>query len=219
MQDRIDPKILASWMKLTTPEVLSSNLIRASLFLVAWELLKNSLIKRLRDFFASEFRQGEWLVSEAYRTKVLSLDKDALTASCLWFKDMGALTDEDMSKVRKARTYRNAIAHDLPNFLGSFDREIEDEQLLGVQELLVKVDRWWLREFEIPTDPEFAGQDIPDEEISSGNMLMLSLILDVLSGNHAYRDFLEQAYGRTEGADAKNSTPPPPSSPSEGLDR
>jgi len=63
---------------------------------------------------------------------------------------------------------------------------------LNVQELLIKVDRWWIREIEIPTNPDFDDQEIDEDEISSGNMLLLSLIFDVVSGKQEYREFLEK---------------------------
>lgn len=203
MPEQIDPKVEAVWLKLTTPEVLSSNLIRAALFLVAWELLKGSLIDRLRRFFATEFRDGVWQVSDAYKAEVLALDKDKLTASSLWFKNMEALTDDDIQTLREARRYRNSIAHDLPQLLGSFDRESQTDQLTKVKELLVKVDRWWIRNVEIATDPNYVGKYIPDDEISSGSMLMLGLIFDVLKGDHSYRDFLEKSSDEA----AANPTP------------
>lgn len=212
MPEQVDPKVKAVWLKLTTPEVLGSNLIRAALFLVAWELLKGSLVGKLRGFFATEYEDGEWQVSEAYKAKVLALHKSPLMASCLWFKEVGALTDDDLQKVEEARKYRNAIAHSLPNFLGSFDREIEDDQLAKVQELLVKVDRWWIRNIELDADPDYADKDIPDDEIFSGNMLILRLIFVVLAGDSTYRDFLEQLSNEAapEQAKAKAAANPAP---------
>jgi hypothetical protein len=196
----IDPKIRASWLKLATPEILGGNLIRASLFLIAWEILKSSIVDKPLGFFATALNGGKRQPSTRYKEAVLSLHKDVLMASCLWFKSMEALTDDDIRKLQEAREYRNQIAHNLLEFLGSFDKEIEDKQLELVQVLLVKVDRWWVREIEIPTNPDFDGQDIRDEEISSGNMLMLAMIFDVLSGKQDYLELLRnlEAPGRGE---------------------
>ena len=191
-EHQVDPSVKAAWVKLTTPEILITNLIRASLFLVAWEMLKGSIINKPLGFFATEFRDGEWQASPKYKTAVLALHKNPLTASFLWFKEMGAFAEEDLQKFQAAREYRNGIAHNLPTFLGSFDRDLEDKQLLNVQELLIKVDRWWIREIEIPTNPDFDDQEIDEDEISSGNMLLLSLIFDVVSGKQEYREFLEK---------------------------
>lgn len=188
----IDPKIKASWVKLTTPEILISNLISASLFLVAWETLKGSILDKPLGFFARELRDGEWQASPKYKETVLALHKNQLTASFLWFKSMEAFTEDDLQKFNEAREYRNALAHNLPKFLGSFDRELEDKQLLAVQDLLVKVDRWWIKNIEIPTNPDFDGQEIDENEISSGNILLLNLIFDVVSGKQDYREFLEK---------------------------
>ena len=189
----VDPKVRASWLKIATPEVLGANLIKASLFLVAWEVLKNSIIGKPLGFFSTEFEGDNFQPkpSVKYKEVVLSLDKNVLMASCLWFKSMEALTDDDIRKLQEAREYRNQIAHNLLEFLGSFDKDLEDEQLQVVQEILVKVDRWWIREIEIPTNPDFDGQNVPDEEISSGNMLMLAMIFDVVSGKQDYRELLE----------------------------
>jgi hypothetical protein len=192
LKQMIDPKVRASWLKLATPEILGGNLIRASLFLVAWEILKGSIIGKPLGFFATEFKDGNWQPSPKYKEVVLSLDRNVLMASCLWFKSMEALTDDDIRKLQEAREYRNQIAHNLLEFLGNYDKELEDKHLQVVQELLVKVDRWWVREIEIPTNPDFDGQEIPDEEISSGNMLVLAMIFDVVSGKQDYREFLEK---------------------------
>lgn len=57
------------WAKFLNPEVLRGNPIAASIFLAAYEMLRASVIERIRSFFSHEFRDGEWIASVDYRTE------------------------------------------------------------------------------------------------------------------------------------------------------
>jgi hypothetical protein len=85
------------WAKFLNPEVLRSNLIATSIFLAAYEMLRASVIERIRSFFIGGFEEGEWIVSDDYRAKCLSLDKSPLRASLLWLKQMSVIDDADIA--------------------------------------------------------------------------------------------------------------------------
>ena len=64
--------------------------------------------------------------------------------------------------------------------------------LARLYDLLVKIDRGYLREVEIATDPDLAGTDIADEAIVSGNMMFVNLLVQVASGadnGEVWREF------------------------------
>jgi hypothetical protein len=170
------------WAKFLNPEVLRSNLIVASIFLAAYEMLRASVIDRIRSFFSNEFRDGEWIANEDYQTKCLALDKSPLRASLLWLKQMSTIDDADIARVDRIREHRNELAHDLPKFLGTADAEVNVQLLVGIYELVAKIDRWWIREVDMTTDPDFDGREVADEDITSGNMLFIQMMLRIATG-------------------------------------
>lgn len=174
-----------SWAKFLNPESLRGNLIAASIFLTAYELLRTSVIDRIRDFFTYEFNEHGRVVSEDYKVKVLSLDKSPLRASLLWLKEMSAIGDTDIELVDEIRKHRNELAHDLPKFIATVDAEINVNLLESVYELLTKIDRWWIKEVDIPTNPDFDGQEVADDEIQSGMMLCMQMMLRIATDENA----------------------------------
>jgi hypothetical protein len=170
------------WAKFLNPEVLRGNLIVASIFLAIYEMLRTSVIDRIRDFFSHEFRDGEWIASEDYQTKCLALDKSPLRASLLWLKQMSAIDDADIARVDRIREHRNELAHDLPKFLGTADTEVNVQLLVGIYELVTKIDRWWIREFDMTTDPDLDGREVADEDITWGNMIFIQMMLRIATG-------------------------------------
>jgi hypothetical protein len=159
------------------PEELKTNLARASAFLAAYELLKSSIVNKPRGFF---------ILHHTYKTEVVSLKrKDRFRASCLWFLKLGAISEQDLRVIEDIRHHRNEIAHELPKYLMDAEYEVNMQLLESIAYLLGKVDRRWIREIEIPTNPDFDGKEpenIPDHEINSGSMLAIDLILKIIHG-------------------------------------
>ncbi len=175
-------RALRGWAKLLNPEALRGNLVAASLFLAAYQVLKSSAIEGVRSFYSNEFKDGQWVPGENYRTKCLALDKSTLRASLLWLRQAAALDDADLALVDRIREHRNELAHELLRFLGTADAEVNVQLLAGIYELVAKIDRWWIREVEMATDPDFDGRQAADEDIASGNMLAIQVMLRVATG-------------------------------------
>lgn len=164
------------WEKFTTPEILQRNLLLASLYLSAYEILKSTLIQRPQEFFTRTFKDGKRILDAEYEV-VEKLHKSPLQASCLWFKDLGAITDQDIDKVHEFREHRNQLAHDLLPFLGDVDQEINLQHLRAIYDLLKKVDTWWVKEIELPCNPDYDEIEVSDEDIIPGSVLLISLLL------------------------------------------
>jgi hypothetical protein len=133
-----------NWDKFSNPESLKSNLITASLYLAAYEILRASVIDSIRDFFACEFNENGEAVHNKYQDKVLSLDKSPLRASLLWLKGMSAINESDVELIDNIRKHRNELAHDLPKFITNVNNKINVDLLGSIYELTAKVDRWWI---------------------------------------------------------------------------
>jgi hypothetical protein len=198
---------LEGYIKFLNPKVLRSNLIAVSLFLAAYETLRSSIITQLRGLFVKGFDQNGEIVDSDYQKKVLSRHKSPLRASLLWFKEMQAIGDEEIELVERVRLHRNDLAHDLPTFIATNEKDINIELIGGILDVVTKVDRWWIREVEIPTNPDFDETpvyDLDDSEIISGNMLFLQLSIRIATGEDdeseaMYRDFIEKAAERLAG--------------------
>ena len=101
---------------------LLHNLILCSLYLAAYELLKSSVIDHLKNFFSDCSQDGKRQLGQDYGKHVSVLNpKDSFHASCLWFKQNGALNDDDLAELERIRKHRNAIAHELPSFISAVE--------------------------------------------------------------------------------------------------
>jgi len=93
----------AKWERFLDPEVLRPNLILASIFIAAFEILKNSIMERLRDFYVSGFDENGLIIIPEYKTEVLSKDKSPTYASLKWLKESEAINDDDIEKFNKTK--------------------------------------------------------------------------------------------------------------------
>ncbi len=105
------------------PEVLRTKLITASMYLTAFELLKDGIIDRVKAFYITGFDENETEVSTAYNTEVLSLNKSHLYASLLWLKRQGAIDDDNLAAFESIKTCRNGVAHELQRIVAG-DTEV-----------------------------------------------------------------------------------------------
>ncbi len=190
-----------SWAKFLNPTSLKSNLIIASLFLAAYETLRNSAIEHIRGFFTNGFNQDGRIIDPKYKTDVLTRHKSPLGASLLWFREMNVIDDSDIALVDRIREHRNELAHDLPKFIATNDADIDVDLINSICQLVTIIDRWWVREVVIPTNPDFDDQDvdaIDDSEITSGNMMFLQLMIQIATGDAGdaekmYNQFIQMA--------------------------
>jgi hypothetical protein len=185
-----------SWDKFLNPELLKGNLIGASLFLAAYELLRSSIIDQLRDFYCLGFNEKGDIISPNYSKKVLSLAKSPLRASLLWLQEAQVLNDVDVEQVQRIRTHRNQLAHKLVRHITSVEAEIDVDLFAPMIELVAKIDVWWIRNVELDINPDFDGKEIPDSEIHSCRMICLQLMIHLALGKDSarfYDDFVKQA--------------------------
>jgi hypothetical protein len=165
-----------SFAKMSSPDVLQQNLIVAGLYLVAYELLRGVVVDHLRGFFSAAGIDGAH--DERHAARVLALyPKDVFQASCLWFRHQGAITDEDLAEIHAIRDHRNALAHELPSFIADGDRQLEASRLERIRHLIAKINFWWVREIEIPVNPDFDDRKTADEEIGLPLVAFLDLLL------------------------------------------
>jgi hypothetical protein len=167
----------ASWLKLLNPDSLKKSLIQTSLYITCWEMLKEAIIDQPRGFYSHEWKDGDMVPSPRYATEVLSLDRNVLMASAVWFKERDAISDSDIQTIRDLRSHRNEIAHELPKFIASTDSNVQLNFLNAILYLTQKIDKWWIQNIEIPTNPDFDGRQLSEQdlnEVSSMRMMFLA---------------------------------------------
>lgn len=177
------------WERFLDPDLVKPSLFLATMFITAFEILKNSTIDRLRNFYTNGWDETGPIISVEYQNRVLSRNKSALYASLDWLQESGALDSKDLEQYEKLKKTRNLLAHQLFEVVTGqveSNHEAHFEELL---ELLRKIEIWWVVNFEIATNPDFDEQHIDEASIVPGPILSLQMLIEVASGN---TELLEQ---------------------------
>src|SRR5947208_2127562 len=148
-----------NYNKLLSPELTKSILMAAALYLLTYELLKSSIIEEIKKFYFVGAGYANTTMQQKYANEVLSLDKSVFIASCKWLHNMEAIGHEDMQTILSLRELRNSIAHQLPDYLIDDNANITVNELTKIYAILAKIDSWWIRQVELPANPDFAHLD------------------------------------------------------------
>lgn len=193
----MDDDVRVSWERFLNPEILRTNLIVASLFITAFEMLKDSIIGRIRYFFTNGFDENGWIIDNKYKTEVLSKNKSPLYASLAWLKDMNVIDDNDIETFNKVKDCRNELAHEIVNFISKGPKNNPLPLFSKMIDFLHKIEKWWILNVEIPTNPDLDGVEISEEGIVPGQIMTLRLLLDIALGaenesKFCYNEFIKR---------------------------
>jgi hypothetical protein len=164
------------------PKAIRSNLVRAGLFLAAWELLKGEIIGQVRGFFLmtlGDEKPDPRLLTEYKKTVLSRHDRSVFLASLSWLVEAKALTEEQAKLARALKEYRDEVAHELPKLLLEPGCDIDVARIREAQSLIVVLGRFWGR-ITAETDPQFDGQEIEDTAIQSGIMMLMDVLVAAL---------------------------------------
>ena len=174
---------------------MQERLISASLYVMAFELLKESIVGRLRSFYMVGFDTDGDIIDERYDTAVLSRNKSPLYASLDWLVENEVIDKNDLQSFERIKTTRNSLAHELPSLvMGGADIK-HVERFQEVIALLRKIEVWWVVNLEIPTNSDLDGKEIDEEGIVPGPLLMIQMMLEVVSGNETLLNHYREASG------------------------
>jgi len=149
------------------------------------------VIERIRDFYVSGFNENGWIVMPEYKDNVLSKDKSPTYASLTWLKESEAINDNDIEKFNKIKGCRNLLAHEITKMLVEGLPPDFNERLNDMVALLDKIERWWIVNVEIPTNPDFDGkyEEIDESGIIPGPIMSLRMMIDVALGSDETANF------------------------------
>lgn len=197
----MDKKIKASWERVLHPETLKTNIITASIFSMAFEMLKKSIIEKIKDFFTNGFDENGEIVSQEYKEKVLSINKSPLYASLKWLQSMEAIDDDDLETFEYVKRCRNILAHEMLKFTSEGVNFNVTEAFEKMISLLRKVEIWWFENLEMAISPEIYPDDFDLDQVTPGPVWSLQMLIEVALGPEEeakkYYDYFVANRGKT----------------------
>ncbi len=175
-----DTKII--WERFLNPKPPETDLMVASLFITAFEMLQDSVVVRVKAFFTEDINNGEAVINKKYRTDVLTLDKSPLWASLQWLKQFKAIDDSDIEKLNVINAFRNRLVQDSPVFKTAGGKN--DPLLLFAQmpEVPSKIERWWMITVAAQPRLHFNDKKMNEAGIIRDKIMTLRLLAEIASG-------------------------------------
>ena len=171
------------WERFLDPDVVRPSLFMATMFITTFEILKDSIVTRIRDFYSDGFNENGQTVSPQYEAKVMSRNKSAVYASLNWLHESQAIDDEDLKIFERLKKTRNLVAHQLFEVVTGQAESNHTADFPVLVKLLRKIEVWWVVNVEVPTNPDFSEEEIDEQGIVPGAILSLQMLLEVATGN------------------------------------
>lgn len=172
-----------SWKNILDPDVLRPNLIAVSLYIAAFEILKTTIIEKLRDFYCFGWNENGAVIDPKYAKEVLSRNSSPVYASLDWLKEMKAINDDDIAAFNNLKECRNKFAHALTHMLMDGLSADFPERFAELIALVEKIGRWWVINVDMATDPEYSDREVKEEDVIPGQIVGLRLMMDVALGS------------------------------------
>ena len=150
-------KYFKDWMKFLDVDEVKFQLITASLYLTAYDLLIESIVQKIKDFYTNGFEENGWIVDDKYNVEVRGLyKKDIVIASLKWLRKNYVISENEIDQVKLFKEHRNELAHELSKMISDSDKQTKTEFVQEIRDLYFKIHKWWFVEFEMAIDPELA---------------------------------------------------------------
>jgi hypothetical protein len=161
----------------STSEDISDILGYAGLVLIAFELIKNLVIKPIKNFYADiAFAPGMPFVS--YENDVKALHKNEFEACLLYLQDkMQAIDTSDIRIIHALRTHRNVIAHELPICIKDLRIEEYAELLKATDKVLFKLSNYNTY-IELGADPMFKSLNFEWSSVQGNEHILYCGVLE-----------------------------------------
>lgn len=171
------------WEKFLDPDVVKPSLFLATMFITTFEILKDSVVDRIRDFYTTGFDQTGPIVGLDYQQKVASRNKNILYASLDWLREYEVINAHDLETFEKLKKTRNLLAHQLFDVVTGQVESDHEAQFEVLVELLRKIEVWWIINVELATDPDYDDREVDRDGIVPGAILSLQMLIQVATGN------------------------------------
>lgn len=171
------------WERFLDPAVVRPSLFLATMFITTFEILKDSIVDNIRNFYTNGFDEHGSTVSSDYQSEVLSRNKCPLYASLQWLRENEAIGESDLATFEVLKDTRNKLAHQLFAVVTGQVESAHEAQFDDLVALLRKISVWWVVNVEIPTNTDYDGREIDEAGIIPGAVLSLEMLIQVASGS------------------------------------
>ncbi|MBK1680761.1 hypothetical protein [Rhodocyclus tenuis] len=172
-----------NWERFLDPDVLQPSLFSATIFITTFEILKNAIVYRVREFYLTEWYDDKEVASPDYEAHVLSRNRSPLYASLDWLLQQQAINEQDLATFEQLKKTRNIVAHSLFDVVTGQEASDHQAQLNSLIELLRKIEVWWVVNVELAINPECSDKEVDEASIVPGSILSLQMLIEVASGN------------------------------------
>ncbi|MHB1421530.1 MAG: hypothetical protein ACYCX4_18455 [Bacillota bacterium] len=179
----MDENVRKNWESFLNPDILRKNLITASIYLTAYEVLRDSIVNRIKDFYTDHYHPNKDEVDPKYISEVTSKNKDKTYASLSWLRQREAIDETDIDKFDKIKARRNKIAHELNQIIYKGLGDDLHNLFMDMISLLNKIEKWWIVNVEIPINQDISGREIDEDAIIPGPVISLQIMLNVAFGS------------------------------------
>lgn len=196
----MNDNIWDSWKRFLKPENLKSNMIILSLFVTSYEILKDSIIGRIREFYTNGFNEKGWIINKEYYTEVINLDKKKreLHASIEWLRKREAIDEYDIVQFYEIKDCRNKLVHEIVNYITKESTVNPVPLFPKMINLLNKIEKWWIVNVEIDINPDLYDKEIDEEGIVPEPLIMLRVLADIALGNEKESNFYYDNFKRQD---------------------
>ena len=177
--------VAEKWEEFLDPNILRGRLISASIYIAAYEMLKDSIIERIKSFFDTGFDPDGTTTSPEYAKKVLSRNRSPLHASLDSLLENEVIDQADFTAFETIRLHRNKLAHEMTSVVVGTATLGYLEYLPTIAALLKKIEVWWIVNLEIPINPDLDDAVIDEAGIMPGPSISLQLMMEVALGSAA----------------------------------
>ena len=117
--NNVDPAGRIRWENFLNPDVVRPTIAMISIYLAAFEILKDTLVDRVKGFyeFVHQYKHDDYAMEMHYSADVMILNKSPLYASLSWLESMEAIDKDDLASFEGVKSCRNKLAHELPSIL------------------------------------------------------------------------------------------------------
>ncbi len=135
---------------------LNGFLSRVAFFVMAYEIFKDGLQDKLKDFYSEGFDENGTIVSDKYKTRFCGRKpyESPFFESIKWFIEMEALNQEDFDLIKKLKKKRDDLSHRMMEVLFENQNLIDSSDIQTIVDLQFKLDNWWIVNFECAIDPD-----------------------------------------------------------------
>ena len=194
-------KYFEDCLKFFDKDEVRFQLITASTYITAYDLLIDTIIRKIEEFYIDGYDENGLKIGKRYQTEVRELyKKDIVIASTRWLVKYKVITKSEMERIKIFRKHRNELAHELTKMISDSDANTKTEFMIEIRDLNFKIHKWWFIEYEMPANPyldKYNSNELNYDKVLVMQMLPMENMIKIAN---------DEIKKRTERKNAQNSS-------------